>query len=136
MLEEADANIEDVEKRGKNVWDSLMGHYKILSRNRDTVYPVERICLLRVMVLRVGPPRELVALLSPEAAHVVREGARLRARLPSYLVRRQALLDAYCPLLLPPLCALVHGYMELTTTEELWATGLGQAKLVLMGQAG
>jgi hypothetical protein len=56
---------------------------------------------------------------------MVQEGARLRARLPAYLVRRQALLDAHCPVLLPPLLALVHGYMELTTTEELWATGLG-----------
>jgi hypothetical protein len=26
-----------------------------------------------------------------------------------------------------PFRALVHGYMELTTTEELWATGLGAA---------
>jgi hypothetical protein len=42
-------------------------------------------------------------------------------------MRRRALLDAYCPLLLPPLRALVHTYMELTTTEELWGTGLGMA---------
>jgi hypothetical protein len=53
---------------------------------------------------------------------VLQEGGRLRARLPAYLVRRRALIDAHCPLPLPPLRALVHGYMELTTTEELWAT--------------
>jgi hypothetical protein len=50
-----------------------------------------------------------------------------RARLLAHLVRRRALLDAHCPVLPPLIRALVHGYMELTTTEELWATGLGQA---------
>jgi hypothetical protein len=76
------------------------------------------------MVLRGVPLPALVALLSPEPARVVHEGTRLRARLPAFLVRWRALLDAHCPMLLPPLRALVHGYMELTTTEELWATGL------------
>jgi hypothetical protein len=69
----------------------------------------------------------LLALMSPEPARVVQEGARLRARLPAYLARRRALLDAHCSALLPPLRALVHSYMDLTTTEELWATGPGQA---------
>jgi hypothetical protein len=60
-------------------------------------------------------------------AWVVEEGARLRAALPAYLVPRRALLDAHCPLI-PPLLALVRGYdPEPTTTEELWATGLGVA---------
>lgn len=50
-------------------------------------------------------------------------------RLPVYLVQRGALLDADCPVLLSPLRALqlVYGYMELTTTGELWATGTGAA---------
>jgi hypothetical protein len=57
----------------------------------------------------------------------MKEGARLRAALPAYLVRRMALLDAHC-LLIPLLLALVRGYdPEPTTTEELWATGLGVA---------
>jgi hypothetical protein len=64
--------------------------------------------------------------LSPEHARLAQEGAWLRARLPAYRVRRWALLDAHCPVLLPPLRALVHGYMELTTTEEILATGLGK----------
>jgi hypothetical protein len=83
--------------------------------------------VLRVLVLRGSPPHALVALLLPEPARVVQEGARLQARLPAYLVGRRALLDAHCPALLPPLRALVHGYMELTTTQELWATGLSAA---------
>jgi hypothetical protein len=58
---------------------------------------------------------------------VVQEGALLRAQLPVYLERRQALLDVHCSVLLPPLRALVLGCMELTTTEEIWSTGLGYA---------
>jgi hypothetical protein len=83
--------------------------------------------ILRVMVLRGAPPAELTARLSPEHAQVVEDGARLRAGIPEYLARRRALLDAHCPLI-PPLRALVHGYEEPTTTEELWATGLGAAR--------
>jgi hypothetical protein len=81
--------------------------------------------LLRVLVLRGAPPPALVALLSPEPACVVQEGARLQTRFPAYLVQRRALLDAQCPVLLPPLRALAHGYIELATIEELWATLLG-----------
>jgi hypothetical protein len=58
--------------------------------------------------------------------HVVEEGARLRAALPAYLAQRRALLDVHCPLL-PPLRTMVYGYEEPTTTDEVWATGLGAA---------
>jgi hypothetical protein len=88
------------------------------------------------MMLRGAPPSDdpwrpfwnsvPADLLSPENARVVQEGARLRARLPTYRVRQRSLLDEHCPVLLPPLRDLVHGYIELTTTEELWATGLGK----------
>jgi hypothetical protein len=83
--------------------------------------------LLRVMVLRDALPADLTESLSPEHARVVDDGARLRARLPRYLARRRSLLDAHCPLI-PPLQALVHGYDEPTTTDELWATGLGAVR--------
>jgi hypothetical protein len=55
---------------------------------------------------------------------VVEEGARLRAGFPAYLARRRALL-AEDTSLIAPLRALVSSYEEPTTTEELWATGLG-----------
>jgi hypothetical protein len=89
---------------------------------------VEMIALLRVMVLKGGAfPAGLVAHLKPEFARVVEEGARLKAALPAYLVRRRALLDAHCPLI-APLLAIGRGYdPEPTITEELWATGLGAA---------
>jgi hypothetical protein len=81
--------------------------------------------MLRVMVLHGGPPASLTANLAPPLQRIVQDGARLRARLPAYLAQRRALLDAHCPLL-PPLQALVHGYEKPTTTDELWATGLGE----------
>jgi hypothetical protein len=87
----------------------------------------EMTALLRVMVLKGAPPADLVSQLRPEHAQVVEEGMRLRAALPAYLAQRQALLDAHCPLI-APLRALVRDYdPEPTTTEELWATGLGAA---------
>jgi hypothetical protein len=129
LVEEGGANMDDVNNNGETVWDLLLVHLEALQQQYDEeeTDPDRLTGLLRVLVLRGGPPPALVALLSPEPARVVQEGARLRARLPAYLVRRRALLDAHCPMLLSPLRALVHGYFELTTTEELWATGLGQA---------
>jgi hypothetical protein len=85
---------------------------------------VELTAMLRVMVLHGGPPGSLTAELAPPLQQIVQDGARLRAQLPVYLTQRRALLDAHCPLL-PPLQDLVHGYEEPTTTDELWATGLG-----------
>jgi hypothetical protein len=80
--------------------------------------------MLRAMVLHGGPPDLLTADLAPPLQQIVQDGARLRARLPAYVARRRALLNAHCSLL-PPLTAIVHGYEEPTTTDELWATGLG-----------
>jgi hypothetical protein len=125
LLEHAGANMEDVDNRGDTAWGLLNHHLQMQTDDEGDLAAL--ISLLRVLVLRGDPPRALVALLSPEPASVVQEGARLQARLPAYLMRRRALLDAHCPLLLPPLRALVHTYMELTTTEELWGTGLGAA---------
>jgi hypothetical protein len=128
LLEKGAANIDDVNNICETVWDLLMVHFEEGERwDKMKVYPLAFTGLLRVLVLRGAPPPALMALLSPELARVVQEGTRLRARLPAYLVRRRALLDAHCPVLLAPLRALVHGYMELTTTEELWATLLGTA---------
>jgi hypothetical protein len=87
-------------------------------------YTVEITAMLRVMVLHGGPPASLTAELAPPLQQIVQDGARLRERLPAYLTQRRALLDAHCPLL-PPLQDLVHGYEVPTTTDELWATGLG-----------
>jgi hypothetical protein len=80
--------------------------------------------MLRVIVLHGSPPDTLTVVLAPPFQHILQDGARLRARLSAYLAQRRALLDAHCPLL-APLANLVHGYEEPTTTDELWATGLG-----------
>jgi hypothetical protein len=81
--------------------------------------------MLRVRVLHGAPPESLTKAMAPQLQRIVRDGVRLRARLPAYLVQRRNLLDAHCPLL-PPLQELVYGYKEPTTTNELWATGLGK----------
>jgi hypothetical protein len=80
--------------------------------------------LLRVMLLRGDPPPDYASGMAPEGERLVQEGIRLRARLLAYLVQRRALLGEHCPLI-APLRAVVSGYEEPTTTEELWATGLG-----------
>jgi hypothetical protein len=110
---------------GETVWDFLT-----LSRYFDVRADAnvrDLTALLRVMVLKGAPPASFAALLRPEHARVVEEGARLMAALPTYLARRRALFDVHCRLF-PPLRAMVRGYdSEPTTTSELWATGLGAA---------
>jgi hypothetical protein len=129
LLELGGAQITDTNNERRSVWTArgphglpnvLRGAYGYVT-NRRTAASVS---LLRVMVLHGGPPESLATDLAPPLKRIVQDGARLRARLPAYLARRRALLDAHCPLL-PPLRDLVHGYEEPTTTDELWATGLG-----------
>jgi hypothetical protein len=131
LVEHGGANIADADNKGRTVWDTLEEHFVEDEEDSDDDDPwynaVAVTALLRVMVLRSAPPAELTKRLAPEHAEVVHEGARLRARLPAYLAQRRALLDAHCPLI-TPLQDLVHGYKMPTTTEELWATGLGAAR--------
>jgi hypothetical protein len=143
LLEYGGAHITDIDNEGDTVWtvqrdeglpdlfrDAYAmdddGKYVIIDGDYVPAYDdtVQIIAMLRVMLLHGGPPESLVAELAPPLQQIVRDGARLRARLPAYLTQRRALLDAHCPLL-PPLRDLVHGYEEPTTTDELWATGLG-----------
>jgi hypothetical protein len=122
MLEEAGANMETSIPSARMYGRSLLS---TLKSSRNT--------MRRVMELRGTPLDALVALLSPEPARVVREGARLWARLPVYLVRWRAVLDVHCPVLLPPLRTLVNGYRELATTKEIWAARLGACLYVYEG---
>jgi hypothetical protein len=126
LLEEAGVNIDDVNNDGETAWDLLIEHLQDTTDDDD----VALTSLLQVTVLRDAPPPALVALLSPEPARVVQEGARLRARLPAYLAHRRAYLDSRCPrisLLPGVLRALIYSFEGPATTEELWATGLGTA---------
>jgi ankyrin repeat protein len=127
LLEHTGVPIGAVTHADETVWDLLEDH--LLTTEFD--YPGQNAmtpmtALLRVMVLRSAPPIELADKISSTNARVLEEGARLRSKLPAYFAQRLALLNAHCPLL-PPLVAIVHGYQEPTTTEELWATGLGAA---------
>jgi ankyrin repeat protein len=126
LLEEAGADINAIVDDGDTVWDLLTAHIENGAADAaGEANATALTSLLRVLVLREDPPLALTALLLRTSTRVVQEGARLRARLPAYLVQRRALLDAHCPLL-PPLCDVVYGYMDLTT-EEAWATGIGAA---------
>jgi hypothetical protein len=80
--------------------------------------------MMRVVLLHGGHSELLVKDLAPPLQQLVRDGVRLRARLPGFLAQRRALIESHCTLL-PPLRDLVHGYEEPTTTDELWATGPG-----------
>jgi hypothetical protein len=125
LLEHCGSDISEVNHSGETVWD-LLEDYIVADEEEAECEDAEGdaaavTALLRVMVLRQAPPTEMVEQLLPAHVSVVKEGALLRARLPDYLARRRALIDIHCPLL-PPLLALVHGYEEPTTTDELWAT--------------
>jgi hypothetical protein len=148
LLEFGGAQITDTNKEEASVWTCIGysslphvlkrayrkdgdGNYVFIDAEyvpaREVVYDGDigaLTAMLRVMVLHGGPPPSLTQDLAPPFQQIVRDGARLRARLPAYLAQRRALLDAHCPLL-PPLRDLVHGYEVPTTTDELWATGLG-----------
>jgi hypothetical protein len=121
LLEHGGADIVEAADNGQTFWDTLV--YRLSRRHRSDEAVAEVTALLRVMVLKRATSADLVG--QPIFAQVVEEGARLRAALPAYLVRRRTLLDVHYPLI-PPLLALVYDYAELTT-EELWATGLGAA---------
>jgi hypothetical protein len=137
LLEEAGANMDDVNNEGQTVWNLLTNRLERLAWDKKGRVKIDLptvTSLLRVLVLRGAPPPALVALLSPEPARVVQEGARLRARLPAYLAHRRAYLDSHldsrCPrisLLPGVLRALIYSFEGPATTEELWATGLGTA---------
>jgi hypothetical protein len=142
LLEYGGAHVTDTDNAGDSVWtlhsrDSLpnllMNAYRESVHDKSVSIDFEHapeedivplISMLRVMVLHGGPPESLVKYCAPPFQRIVQNGARLRARLPAYLVQRRALLDAHCTLL-PPLQALVHSYEAPFTTNELWATGIG-----------
>lgn len=119
---------------GSTIWDMM--EENLVDQCSDSDYhPAEYDAaalhdLLVVMVLKGAPPARLLAEMAREHAQTVEHGARLMAKLPAYLARRHALLDAHCPLI-APLLALVHGYVTPTTTEEIWATGLGAAPVFI-----
>jgi hypothetical protein len=142
LLEYGGAQITDTNDAGDSVWSvhgmsslqeflisayttSEEGYYVSINGEYVPKGDISALtAMLRVMVLHGGPSEALEEILPPPFQRIVQDGARLRARLPAYFVRRRALSDAHCPLL-PPLKDLVHGYEEPTTTDELWATGLG-----------
>jgi hypothetical protein len=120
FLEHGGADIAEGNDAGTNVWDKA-GSIHPIHKCRGGDRP------LASMVLKCAPPANFMILLKPEHRRVVEDGARILAAVPAYLARWRALLDPHCPLI-APLRDLVRSYDPgPTTTEELWATGLGAA---------
>jgi hypothetical protein len=128
LLEHGGADSAEADTEGDTVWFWLKHGLQDGDLNgRNVAGAVSALQLLKFMVLRGAPLAEFVARLTPVEARVVEVGARLRATLPAYLVQRRALIVAHCPLI-APLRDLVCGHEVPTTTDELWATGLGEKK--------
>jgi hypothetical protein len=80
LLEGAGANIDDANNDGHTLWTILIVHLAQVAYGDEVEPdPLTLTGLLRVLVLRGALPPALVALLSPEPARVVQEGAQLRA---------------------------------------------------------
>ena len=128
LLEHGGASMDAVAAGGDTIWDLLGLHLTdhVWGPSRHHLWSRAVTSLLRVMLLLGSPSSALVAQMKPTHARLAKEGMRLRAELPAYLHRRRALLDAHCPLI-APLRALVREYDPApTTTEDIWATGLGK----------
>jgi hypothetical protein len=123
LVEHGGADVTLTGTNGHTVWDHL--HDLFINYYAEPQERTVLSLLKRALLLKAAPPAYFAARF-PTIAQVINEGARLRAQLPAYLAQRRAVLDAHCPLL-APLRTIVAGYQKPTTTEELWATGLGQA---------
>ena len=126
LVEHGAADVTLVTTSGQTIWDCFGDFFFDPPENQINNEAAPNMMLFRAMLLKAAPPDELVAQFCPAKARLVAEGAQLRARLPAYVTQRRACLDAHCPLV-APLQAIVTGYEEPSTTEELWATGLGAA---------
>jgi hypothetical protein len=151
LLEYGGAQITDTDDEGDSVWtvDSGEGLPNLLksahTKSKGGEYVsvdgkyipngdiVALTAMLRVIVLHGSPPDTLTADLAPPFQRIVQHGTRLLARLPAYLAQRRVLSDDHCPLL-APLTSLVHDYEKPTTTDELWATGLGASLRPRLGR--
>jgi hypothetical protein len=122
-LEFGGASVSETDDDGCSFWTLVLRHLSSGYGVREEL--TAALALLRVAVLQGEPPQtEQSRDLPTQHAHVLQEGSRLRERLPAYLAQRRAFLKEHCPLI-APLQALVSAYEKPTTTDELWATGLG-----------
>jgi hypothetical protein len=126
LIEGAGADVNDRDNNGNGIWDTYM-YYLIRVAHGEIVEssdPSALTALLHTMVVRSGPrtflPMDIVVM-STKHKSIIEKGERLRVALPAHLAHQRALMCQYTSLI-APLQIIVDGYMELTTTEELWAT--------------
>jgi hypothetical protein len=125
LIEEAGADVNDRDNNGNGIWDTYVYYVMRVARGEIVESdPSALTALLRTMVVRSGPcsflPMDSVVM-STERKSIIEKGERLRAALPAHLAHRRALMCEHTSLI-APLQIIVDGYMELITTEELWAT--------------
>jgi hypothetical protein len=116
-----------LDNSGRRVW-----HYFSISV-RQAPSATEVSSLLRVMVMLEDAPIHFVAKLLPQHADICTRGWKLRAQLPSYLVRQRAAVVTHCPL--PAVLRSFVAAYAVTTPEDMWAEGLRtQAPLAKRGR--
>ena len=118
MLVEGGAAITESNNDGQVIWTRLYTNY---------MEPAALRSFLRVAVLLESPPADFIAGLTREHRLLITEGERIRLAVPQYLERRRAVVEAHCPLEVPPLVELVLRLSE-PDAEDIWAIGLGQSR--------
>jgi hypothetical protein len=123
LLEFGGASVSETDDDGCSFWTLVL--YNLSSSYGVGEELTAELALLRVAVLQGDPPQTVLPHGLPmEHMQVLQEGARLRERLPAYLAQRITHVEEHCPLI-APLRAIVSAYEKPSTTDELWATGLG-----------
>jgi hypothetical protein len=125
LLEFGGSCITEASNSGFTMWDWLSSELNLDEGENMLV----EIAFFRVVVLQGDPPPIIMAReMAVEIAAVLQEGSRLRERLPAYLAQRRSLFNECCPLI-ADLQDEVYSYLVPASTEELWATGLGENPL-------
>jgi hypothetical protein len=135
LVETGGADMSVTDHDGNTIWDALEFPFKFCKLNwvgEDAIADSRSVsALLRVLVLREGPPERLTPQLRPYHQTVVEQGARLRGALPAWFAQRRSFLGEIL-VLIDPLLDLVSNYDGgPSTTQEFWDTGLGAAPHIL-----
>ena len=119
LLAKGGADIEERTNGGNTAW-SFLSHRIDDSTIRES--EPDLITLLRVMLAKGDPPPNFAdSLHMPETREVVRQGVRLRARLPGYLAQRHTLIRTHVALPPMELVEMVAAYAE-PSLDDLWGS--------------
>jgi hypothetical protein len=128
LVEIAGCDIGVKDDAGQSIWTLLLPYW--VSKEETGRYRRRDIGdgILRALLARMQPPEEVLeALLASKHKDLVTQGIRLQSRLGPYKEERQLSIEK-TKSLLPE---VLHGLIleldgNLSTTDEIWATGLGE----------